>query len=148
MGQVVDKFRNVLILLVTGICWGATMPLTKTAVSTGHQPMGLIFWQLVFSSILLSVVVLVRGRRPRLSGAVLFYFFMVGLLGTLIPNSFSFLAASQLPAGVMAIIIATVPMFSLMLALAFRVERFLFQRFTGVALGATAVFFKKNGCAP
>ncbi|MGI9482487.1 MAG: DMT family transporter [Hyphomicrobiales bacterium] len=134
-----DKLGNVFLLLGTGICWGATMPLTKTAVSTGHQPIGLIFWQLVFSSVLLSVLVLVRGRRPHLSREFLFYFLMVGLLGTLIPNSFSYLAAAQLPAGVMAISIATVPMFALVLALGFRIERFSARRLAGVGLGALAV---------
>ncbi|QIE44800.1 hypothetical protein G5B38_04250 [Pseudohalocynthiibacter aestuariivivens] len=45
------------VLFVMGIGWGLTVPLAKIAVSTGHQPMGLIFWQLV-------VVVVFLGESP------------------------------------------------------------------------------------
>lgn len=34
-----------LCLLIMGIGWGATIPLTKVAVSEGYQEFGLIFWQ-------------------------------------------------------------------------------------------------------
>ena len=51
----------------------------------------------------------------------------------------SYLAAFHLPAGVMALIIALVPMFSLMIALTLRLERFRLSRMTGVVLGALAI---------
>lgn len=134
-----SRLSSTLALLAIGLIWGSTIPLTKIAVSSGHQPLGLIFWQLLFSSIVLSAISIIRGVKPVLNRRTLLYFLVIGLIGTILPNSFSYLAAAQLPAGVMAIIIASVPMFSLTIANTLRVERFSLMRFAGVLLGAAAV---------
>jgi drug/metabolite transporter (DMT)-like permease len=127
------------VLVALGMIWGFTIPLTKTAVSTGHQPLGLIFWQLLIATVTLSVISIVRRVGPVLNRRALIYFLVVGLLGTIFPNSFSYLAASHLPAGVMGIAIASVPMFSLGIALGLRLEKPSLQRGIGVLLGAGAV---------
>ena len=62
--------------------------------------MGLIFWQLVFSAILLLFVTGARGKRPALGPRYLRHYLAIGLLGTLLPNSFSYLCIAELPAGV------------------------------------------------
>jgi drug/metabolite transporter (DMT)-like permease len=126
-------------LLVIGLIWGSTIPLSKIVVSSGHQPLGLIFWQLLFSSVLLGAISIRRRPAPKLNRRTLVFFLAVALLGTILPNSFSYLAISQLPAGVMAIIIASVPMFSLAIAGILRIERFSLIRSAGVLLGAVAV---------
>ncbi len=127
------------ILVALGFAWGLTIPFTKIAVSTGHQPPGLIFWQLVFSAIALAGVSLYRGISPRLDRRALAYYLAIGLIGTILPNNFSYLAAAQLPGGVLAIIIASVPMFTLVIANSLRIERFSLIRASGVLLGAVAV---------
>ena len=33
------------VLVACGLAWGSTQSLGKMAVSTGHEPLGLIFWQ-------------------------------------------------------------------------------------------------------
>jgi drug/metabolite transporter (DMT)-like permease len=127
------------ILVALGIIWGFTIPLTKIAVSTGHSPLGLIFWQMFIATIILTAITIARRIRPALTPQTLIYFLAIGLLGTIIPNSFSYLSARHLPAGVMGIVIAAVPMFSLAIALGLRIERLSFQRIVGVVLGAAAV---------
>lgn len=134
-----SRISSALALLTIGIIWGSTIPFTKIAVSSGHQPLGLIFWQLLFSSIVLAVISLCRGVKPALNRRTLLYFLVIGFIGTILPNSFSYLAAAQLPAGVMAIVIASVPMFSLAIANTLRIERFSPVRSTGVLLGSAAV---------
>jgi len=134
-----NRFIPALSLAACGVAWGLTIPLSKIAVSSGHQPLGLIFWQLVFCVVTLAGIALVRRAKPRLDKQVLIYFLVVGLLGTILPNSFSYLAMTQLPAGVMAINIASVPMFVLVIANALRIERFSYIRALGVVLGAVAV---------
>lgn len=126
-------------LALFGSFWGATQPLTKMAVSTGYQPIGLIFWQLLFTSIWLGIVVAVRRLPVRISGRHLSFYIAISLLGTLVPNSFSYLAAARLPAGIMAVAIATVPIFSMVIALAVGNERFRVRRLFGVVLGVTAL---------
>ena len=128
-----------LILLGFGTMWGATIPLTKISVSSGHHPFGLIFWQSVLSMIVLFALILVRRSKLVLDRSHLLFFTVIAITGTLLPNSTSYLAAFHLPAGVMALIIALVPMFSLTVALIFRLERFQWIRLTGVVLGAAAI---------
>ena len=127
------------ILVALGMTWGLTIPLTKIAVSTGHKPLGLIFWQMLLATVALSAISVARRVGPTLNRRTLIYFLAIGLLGTIFPNSFSYLAASHLPAGVMGIVIASVPMFSLGIALGLRIERPSFRRGMGVLLGAGAV---------
>lgn len=133
------RLFNLLVLVGLGACWGTTIPLAKIAVSTGHRPMGLIFWQLLIGATVLAIVTVLRRARLPLNRRTLIQFVAVALLGTLLPNSFSYLAISHLPAGIMSIIIAMVPMFALILALGLRLEGFSPVRMAGVALGALAV---------
>lgn len=134
-----SRLASAAVLLALGMTWGLTIPLTRVAVSSGHQPLGLIFWQMLIATVVLSLVCAVRRSRPVLNRCNLIYFLVVALLGTILPNSFSYLAAAQLPAGVMAIIIATVPMLSLAIALGIGFERLDPRRLVGVVLGALAV---------
>ena len=126
-------------MLVIGIAWGATIPLTKTAVSTGYQPFGLIFWQLVLSALVLGAYLVATGWRPSITQQKLVFYAVVALIGTLIPNGFSYIAAAQLPAGVMSINIALVPMFGLVFALLWRIESFSWVRTSGILIGFAAM---------
>ncbi len=133
------RFHALAALGLLGFSWATTVPLTKVAVSSGHHPIGLIFWQLVIAVIVVGAVLIIRRRLPRISGPFLLHCLVIALLGTILPNSFSYLAIAQLPAGIMAIIIATVPMFALLIALSTRAEGFQLKRFFGVMLGGVAV---------
>lgn len=142
MTRNVVRSRNLIAwfaLLLIGLLWGATIPLTRVAVSTGHQPFGLIFWQLIIMILTLGPYLAIKGWRPRINGQVLVFYVVVALAGTIIPNGFSYIAAAQLPAGVMAIAIATVPLFSLAIALIVQIESFALRRVTGVAIGFLAM---------
>ena len=126
-------------MLVIGILWGGTIPLMKTAVSTGYQPLGLIVWQLVIGILILGVFLLIQGWRPKLTREKLIFYGLLSIFGTLLPNGFSYVAAAQLPGGVMAIAIATVPMFTLVMALGLRLEKFSMMRVLGVLIGFAAM---------
>ncbi len=128
-----------LALVGLGLAWGLTIPRTRIAVSTGHQPPGLIFWQLAIVTVILAAVTALRRRRPGFKRPLPAYYVVIALLGTLLPNSFSYLAAARLPAGVMGIVIASVPMFSLAIALGIGLEKASLRRAAGVLLGAAAV---------
>ncbi len=126
-------------MLLFGLAWGATIPLTKIAVSTGHGPFGLIFWQLVIGVIVLGSILFLRGWRPTLNRVLFIYFLVIAIIGTIIPNGFSYVASYHLPAGVMAIAIALVPMFTLLIALGARVEKPVSSRMFGVLIGFVAM---------
>ncbi len=126
-------------LVFFGLAWGTTQPLTKIAVSTGHQPMGLIFWQMLFAVFLLGAIIAWKRIRVPVDRQHLIYYLAIAFIGTLLPNSFSYMAAAQLPAGIMAVAITTVPMFSLTIALALGNEKYRFSRSFGIILGVSAM---------
>ena len=127
------------ILIVCGIVWGATIPMMKVAVSTGHQPMGLIFWQVFILAIALGPVVLWRREPVPTTPRHIGYYALIGGIGTLIPSSISFFVATKLPAGIMGLLLATVPMFALVIALVIRSESFQARRMAGIGLGVVAM---------
>ena len=126
-------------LLIMGAGWGITSPLSKIAVSTGHQPLGLVFWQMVIGAVLLGAIVFVRGGRLALGRRQITLYLAIALLGTILPNAASYRAAAHLPAGVMSIVIAMVPMFAFPIALALGQDRFSIARVVGLGLGLGGV---------
>ena len=126
-------------LLLLGSVWGSTIIITKHIVSSDYQPLGLIFWQLAFGALLLSIIARFRSTSLPMSWAHVRFYSVVALVGTVIPNTFTYMVAAYIPAGLLAIGIATVPMFSLLIALAIKSERFNSVRMLGILLGALAI---------
>ena len=127
------------VLLIIGIGWALTMPLTKIAVSTGHQAFGLMLWQLVVGAALMSLIGLIRRRALPLHPGAIRTYIAIALIGAVFPNSLSYSAAHHLPAGVMSILISLVPMLSFPIALALNLDRFALRRLIGLLLGLVAV---------
>lgn len=115
------------------------MPLVKIAIEAGHHPLGLITWQMFFAAITLGIFLLIKKQAVARSAVAMKYYIVIAFIGTLIPNTFSLFATDHLPAGIMAIIIATVPMMSLTVALIARIEAFSWMRTVGVILGVVAL---------
>lgn len=115
------------------------MPMTKIATSTGYGAMGLIFWQLLFVPAFLVPLLLWRGKGFRVARRHLALLFFIALFGTIIPNSFSYVAISRLPAGVYSIVISLVPMSAFLIAVLWRNEVFSWLRLCGVFLGLGAI---------
>ncbi len=127
------------VLIAMGIAWGGVFSLSKIAVSTGHQPFGLLLWQAVIAALMSGAILAYRRKLNCLSPRFFMLFFGVGVLGTVFPNYFSFRAVQELPAGIMVVIIALVPLFALPIALVLRFELFSWKRFSGILFGAIAV---------
>jgi drug/metabolite transporter (DMT)-like permease len=127
------------VLLVLGIGWGSTQSLGKIAVSTGHGFFGLIFWQLVVGVLVLGAVQLIRRRGLPLNRQTLAFGALIAMIGTIIPNSTFYISVAHLPAGVMSILISTVPILAFPIALALGMERFSALRLTGLLCGLAGV---------
>jgi drug/metabolite transporter (DMT)-like permease len=135
----VSQVRNVGLLLVLGIGWGSTQPLGKIAASTGHGPFALMFWQLAICTVFLGAVNLARGRWPKLTREALIFYVVVALVGTVVPSYGFYVSVARLPAGVMSILISTVPLIAFPLAMALGLDRFEGRRMLGLLLGLTGV---------
>ncbi len=134
-----DRLILTAVLVGMGISWGATLPMSKIAVSTGYQPFGLIFWQSVLVVAMLGAINRLRGKSLPWGRAQIRLYVMVGLMGTILPNGASYAAAVHLPAGVMAILLSTVPMMAFPIALALGLDRFSWFRMGGLLCGLIGV---------
>ena len=131
--------QNYATLVLMGLVWGAVFPITKIAVSTGYKPFGIMVWQMVIGVTLSAAFLLLRGKRLNFTRKNLPVYFGVALLGTVLPNFFSYTASAHLPAGIISILIALVPLFSMPIALAMGFERFNWLRLLGALSGAVAL---------
>lgn len=130
-----SRTQATLALIAIGSTWGLTVPLGKIAVEAGHRAAGIIAWEFALTAICLAPLAhrgLARWRN-------LPFFAFIAAFGTLLPNSASYLAYDHLPAGVLSIIIAAVPMCALPVALALGLERPSLRRFAGVGIGMLAI---------
>ena len=131
------KFRAA--LLVLGVGWGSTQPLGKIAASSGHGPFALIFWQLVICVVVLGVITGVQRKGMVLTRRALGFYGVVALLGTLVPGATFYTSVARLPAGIMSILISTIPLIAFPLNLALGSDRFDWKRLGGLLLGLCGV---------
>ena len=127
------------VLLGSGLAWGSTQTLGKIAVSTGHQQFGLILWQLAIGAVFLGLITLIQRKSVPLTRATLGFSVVIAVIGTIIPNSAFYYAVAHLPAGIMSIIISTVPLLSFPIALAIGMDRFSLPRLVGLLCGLAGV---------
>jgi len=129
----------VIILLCTGVGWGLTISLATFATATGLDPLTIALWSAMAGAVILTVVLLVCGKRPPLDGEHLRFYLVTGFVGTAFPHALSFYAAIHLPAGVRAIVFALIPMITLVLSLGLSLESVNLRRFAGILLGLLAM---------
>ena len=127
------------VLLACGLSWGSTQTLGKIAVSTGHRHFGLIFWQMAIGAVFLGIITLIQRKSVPVNRATLTFSVIIAIIGTIIPNSAFYYAVAHLPAGIMSIIISTVPLMSFPLALALGMDRFSASRLAGLLCGLAGV---------
>lgn len=139
LGQKRSRLGLIAMLLVMGAAWGITQPLSKIAVSEGYRHFGIIFWQFAIGAVILGAICVVRGRGLPFARRHLILYTVIAVIGTILPHSASYTAAIHLPAGIISICIATVPMLSFPIALALGMDRLSAMRVLGLGLGFAAI---------
>lgn len=126
-----------LALIAFGVIWGLMQPLSKVAITGGFQPLGMMVWQgtiaLALAGALAAGHGIPKGRAQWLFCA------QVAVLGNLIPHFTTFTAVTYLPAGLMAIILALVPILALLIGGLIGRESLSPMRVCGVVLGLLAM---------
>ncbi|KTC97404.1 ABC transporter permease [Legionella geestiana] len=129
-------FNYPLVLLVLlGFIWGCGYSLSRYALTHGVPPLGYAFWQTLGPALLLGVTGGFR-RGGRLRNPADWRFFLIcGLAGIAIPNTNMYFLAPHLPAGMLAVLVNTVPLIIYPMAIFLGLERFESCRFSAVLLG-------------
>ena len=133
------RFNLTIILLIVGVSWGLTAPLSKIAVSTGHHYLGLLIWQIIIMILSLGLIQIFRKKKLPLNLNCFWRYVLVALLGTILPNSIMYKAYFHLQSGIMSILVSIVPMIAFLLVLMLQMEKFEIRRFLGVLFGIFAI---------
>lgn len=128
-----------LLILFIGITWGMTFSLARIVAESGAHPLGLTFWQAAGGCVILWIFCLFNGKRVLFNRAILKQYCVIGLAGTVIPSTLFFYAAAHVPAGILAITIALVPMITYAGCWALRIDQFQRKRFIGIVFGFLAI---------
>ncbi len=127
--------RSIILLALLGFLWGSGYSLARYAMTHGVLPLGYAFWQSWGPALLLFIFLRLQRVKLQLSRQHIIYYIITGLLGIAIPNTVIYIAAAHLPAGVLALVVNTVPVFSYPLALLVAQERASLIRLLGVLFG-------------
>jgi drug/metabolite transporter (DMT)-like permease len=123
---------SITLLVLLGFIWGTGYSIARFAMTNGVPPLGYSFWQSLGPAILLSLIACKNKPAMKINVPYLRYYLICGLTGIVIPNTNMYFAASHLPAGLLAVVVNTVPVIAYPLALLARVETFNWTRFIGI----------------
>jgi drug/metabolite transporter (DMT)-like permease len=128
-----------LLIFFVGITWGSTFSLARMAIQFGATPTGLTFFQAFGGALLLLVFCFFRGKFPVFNRQYLKHYLAIAVVGTAIPSTMYFYAAAHVPAGILAITIALVPMLTYIVTWTLRIDVFQVRRVAGICLGFCAI---------
>jgi drug/metabolite transporter (DMT)-like permease len=122
-----------------GLSWGLSFSLARVAAVGGVHPLSLTFYEAAVAGVILLAVSFVGRRRIPITRALVPYYLASGLLGMVLPAAIFFYAAAHVPAGILAITLAVIPMITFVASALLRLESFALGRGAGVLLGAIAI---------
>ena len=128
-----DRGNSLSALLLLGLIWGSGYALARFCVTNGISPLGYAFWQALGPAILLCASCQITKRRWSLNKSNLKFFVICGTVGIALPNANMYFSAQHLPAGLLAVLVNTAPMFTLLLAWISGEEKPQALRLAGVA---------------
>jgi drug/metabolite transporter (DMT)-like permease len=127
------------LVLVLGSAWGLGFSLQRTGALAGVPAPSFAFWSSFGAFLTLLAVNAARGVPPPTDRRRLVFALVGGLLGIAIPQLMAFTALKHLPAGIMAMLTATVPLWAYAGAAALRMERPTMLRTGGTLAGLAGV---------
>jgi drug/metabolite transporter (DMT)-like permease len=122
------------LLVSLGVIWGTGYSIARFAMTNGVPPLGYSFWQSLGPAIIIVLIMLVRHKSFKITAASSRFYLITGLTGIVIPNTSMYFAASHLPASILAMLVNTVPIVAYPMALIAGLEKFNWQRLSGILL--------------
>jgi len=126
-------------LLIMGTAWGLSFSLGKIAVENGAKPFGVAQFQVMFAGIVLLFVNVIRGKSTQNMRDKLGFIFCIAMLGAAIPSVLFYYAAPHVPAGVLSITVALIPLMTYGFSIPLKLETFSVVRAVGLIFGVIAI---------
>ena len=130
---------NFLILIILGLGWGLSFTLGKIAITAGGTPIGLTFWQSLFSGLILLAYVFFRHGKIIIPKIMFLPIVIITFLSVVIPNIIFYACIEHLDAGVLSISVSVIPLFTYLIAMGLRMDRFKIRRVLGLITGFCAL---------
>lgn len=128
-----------LLLVVLSIVWGGSFFFSKVALSE-LRPLTVVLARVGIAALALNLIVLLTGQRMPTSVQTWGLFLVMGALNNLIPFGLIFWGQTQIASGLAAILNATTPLWTVLLAhFVTTDERLASNRLVGVLLGLCGV---------
>jgi drug/metabolite transporter (DMT)-like permease len=108
-------------------------------MQAGGTPIGLTFWQSVTAGSLLLFYVLWRHRKFYIPKSLYLPILIISLLSVVIPNIIFYSSAAHLDAGILSISVSVIPLFTYVIALVLRMDKFRITRAIGLLMGFMAL---------
>ncbi len=134
-GRTSSALHPLVLLLLYGVSAGAAFSVTKIAIVAGVRPLGFATWQFIGAALVMTVFGFLRGDLPALSRRHLVFYAVCGGPCLALPLTGMFVVLEHLPAGIVGLIIATLPIITYALALIVGLERVRWLRAAGIACG-------------
>ena len=130
---------NFLILIILGLGWGLSFTLGKIAIAAGGTPIGLTFWQSLFSGLILLAYVFFRHGKIIIPKIMFLPIVIITFLSVVIPNIIFYACVEHLDAGVLSISVSVIPLFTYLIALGLKMDKFKLRRVIGLITGFCAL---------
>ncbi len=130
---------NFLILIILGLGWGLSFTLGKIAITAGGTPIGLTFWQSLFSGLILLIYVFFRHGKIIIPKTMFLPIIIITFLSVVIPNIIFYACVAYLDAGVLSISVSVIPLFTYLIALGLKMDKFKVRRVLGLITGFCAL---------
>jgi drug/metabolite transporter (DMT)-like permease len=122
-------------LLLLGAIWGGSFFFARIAVAEMH-PLVLVLFRVAIAAVALQLYLLVRGPSFKLAFSRTGLFFVLAFTNNVVPFSLIFAGQTELGAGLAAVLNATTPFWTLLLANIFTSdEKLSWNKLAGIALG-------------
>jgi len=126
--------REWLLLVILSILWGSSFFFIKIILQE-LQPLSIVFARVGLAAIALTIVVYIKGQRLPASPRIWGTFLVMGALNNLIPFTLIVWGQTHINSSLAAILNATTPVFTVVLAHFTHDERLTLNRLIGVLLG-------------
>ena len=130
---------NFLILIILGLAWGLSFTHGKIAITAGGTPIGLTFWQSLFSGLILLAYVFFRHGKIIIPKIMFLPIVIITFLSVVIPNIIFYACVEHLDAGVLSISVSVIPLFTYLIALGLRMDKFKVRRVLVLITGFCAL---------
>lgn len=130
-------------LVLLSVLWGSTFFFTGVALKE-LPPLTLVFLRLSLATLILLPVLRINRIRFPIGMAGWWPYAVMALINNVIPFSLLVMGQTYIPGGMAAVVNATTPVFTVLVAAIFGEEKLILRRVAGVLLGLCGVIILKG----